>query len=339
MITHGAHILLLAKVRHRRHHMKRIQSALARLLMQLVCLLLGVILACMLGITVYVQQYMNNMQETAADPLMETHFPDREAISLSSGTPDTAAPLVNILLIGQDAREGEAGSRSDSIILCTYNHNSKKLFFTSFLRDLYVPIPGHGSNRINAAYAFGGSSLLRQTLEENFDLHIDGKVEVDFSQFSEIVDLLGGVRITLRQDEAVLIGEETGTTLQEGLQTLNGQQALAYSRIRKLDTDGDFSRTGRQRTVMKAILDAYRNAGTGTILKLVYNVLPMIDTDMEAGQILALAVSAIPNLSQIEVVSQHIPAAGEYRDQVIDGMAVLVPDMEAAAKTLRNAFR
>lgn len=319
--------------------MKRIGTALARLCMQLVCLFLGIVLAFMLGITAYTQYHVHKIQQPEPALQIQAAPSEWEAVSLSGSTVDKDAPLVHILLIGQDAREGEAGSRSDSIMLCTYNQQSSKLFFTSFLRDLYVPIPGHGSNRINAAYAFGGSKLLQQTLEENFQLEIDGKVEVDFSQFSEIVDLLGGVRIALRSDEAALINEETGSQLEEGMQTLNGQQALAYSRIRKLDSDGDFSRTSRQRTVMQAILESYRNAGTGKILKLVYNLLPMINTDMDPGQILALAVSAVPDLSRIEIVSQHVPAVGEYRDQTIDGMAVLVPDLEQCTKTLRNSFQ
>ena len=315
--------------------MKQIRSALARLCMQLLCLLLGIILAAMLGITVYTQYHLNKIQPSASAPTAGFI----EAVSLSDEVPDSTTPLVNVLLIGQDAREGEAGSRSDSIMLCTYNAQSQKLFFTSFLRDLYVPIPGHGSNRINAAYAFGGRKLLKQTIEENFQLKIDGTVEVDFSQFSEIIDLLGGVCITLRADEANVINEETGSQLTEGAQTLNGQQALAYARIRKLDSDGDFSRTSRQRMVMQAILDSYRNAGTGKILRLVYSLLPMISTDMDPGQILALAVSAVPSLSQITFVSQHVPAIGEYQDQFIDGMSVLVPNLEQCTKTLRNSFR
>lgn len=319
--------------------MKQIRSAFVRLCMQLLCLLLGMILAVMLGITGYVQYHLQKIQPKDPELQTESSVTELEAIPLSNSTADTAAPLVNILLIGQDAREGEIGSRADSILLCTYNPGSGKLFFTSFLRDLYVPIPGHGSNRLNAAYAFGGSKLLQKTLEDNFQLKIDGKVEVDFSQFSEIVDLLGGVSITLRSDEAQVINEETGSQLSEGTQTLNGQQALAYSRIRKLDSDGDFSRTSRQRAVMQALLEGYRNAGTGKILKLVYSLMPMIHTDMDPGQILALAVSAVPNLSQIEIVSQHVPISGDYQDKMIDGMSVLVPNLEQCTENLRNSFR
>ena len=317
--------------------MKRIRHSLARFAMQLLCTLLGLILAAMVCVTAYVQYHIGQIQMPDTGNLSVTEF-TAELLSGTLSTPQTETKRTNVLLIGQDAREGEIGSRADTMILCTYDSQNQRLFFTSFLRDLYVPIPGYGSNRINAAYAFGGRELLQKTIEENFQLDIDGAVEVDFAQFSDIIDLLDGVTISLRADEAALINEETGSDLTEGTHTLNGQQALAYARIRKLDADGDFSRTNRQRTVIGAILDAYRNAGTGKILKLVYNLLPMIETDLDAGQLLALAVSAVPNLSQIQIISQHVPTVGTYQDKTIDGMAVLVPDLEAVRRSLQASF-
>lgn len=316
--------------------MKSVSSFLARAAMQLLCLLLGLILAAMLGLTAAVQFHLMRAQKN--QPQSVPAF-SADGSSASAAPATSAGGMFHILLIGQDSQDGGTSARSDSMILCSYDISGKKLFLTSFLRDLYVPIPGHERNRINAAYAFGGSKLLQQTLEENFDLQIDGTVEVDFSQFSQIVDLLGGVTIPLRSDEARVINEKTGSNLSEGNHVLNGQQALAYSRIRKLDADGDFSRTSRQRTVVEAIVDSYRNAGSTTVLRLLYRLIPMIRTDMQTGQILALAVSVVPNLSQTRIVSQHIPAAGTYTDQTIDGMAVLVPDLEKCTALLHDAFQ
>lgn len=246
--------------------------------------------------------------------------------------------LVSILLVGQDRRDGDPVARSDSMILCTFHKESKRLVMTSFLRDLYVQIPGCRPNRINAAYAMGGAPLLNKTLSQNFGIHIDGNVEIDFSQFAEIIDLLGGVRLSLRADEARVIAAETGCPTTEGVQTLNGEQALAYSRIRKLDRDGDFSRTDRQRKVIRALLDAYRNLPKKDLLPLVSRLLPLIDTDMSTPQLLLCAMDILPLLSQAEIVSQRIPAEGTYTHKTIDGMSVLTADLDAARRMLRQSL-
>ena len=246
--------------------------------------------------------------------------------------------IVNILLIGQDRREGESRSRSDSMLLCTFQKSAKKLILTSFLRDTYVKIPGYRKNRLNAAYAAGGMPLLNQTLEENFGVHIDGNVEVDFYQFAEIVDLLGGVELELRQDEARWVSRETGTELDEGTQLLSGVQALAYARIRKLDADGDFSRTNRQRKVITALLERYRSAGLTEALSLLEQILPKITTDMTQKEILTHTVILFPMLSGMEVLSQHIPAENTYVSRRIEGMAVLVADLEANRKFLKETL-
>ena len=210
---------------------------------------------------------------------------------------------------------------------------------TSFLRDLYVPIPGYGSDRINAAYAYGGSGLLKKTLTENFEIPIAGVIEVDFSQFAQLIDILGGVEIDLRKDEAKLVNKETGSSLSAGKQLLTGAQALSYSRIRKLDADGDFSRTDRQRKVMTALVDGYRNAGIPTLMKLLKQILPMLSTDMSESRLLLLAVELFPMLPELSMSSQSIPAPGTYRDKTVNGMAVLVADMDAARALLQETAK
>lgn len=314
------------------------RSSPARSAMKLLCLMLGLVLTVMVGATVYFQAKMG-MLPSLEEGLSKL---DWELPELSLGKTDQiggrGSHVVNILLIGQDRREGEERARSDSMILCTFNKKTQQVIMTSFLRDLYVTIPGHGANRINAAYAAGGMELLDKTLEENFGLHIDGNVEVDFDRFAEIIDLLGGVELELRQDEADFINEETGSSLTAGWQRLAGEQALMYSRIRKLDADGDFSRTNRQRKVMSALLSAYRGSGAGTMVSLLKQVLPMLDTDLGNMKLLMLAAELAPMLGSAEIVSQHVPAPGTYTDQTIDGMAVLVPDKEAIQTMLEKTL-
>ena len=207
---------------------------------------------------------------------------------------------------------------------------------TSILRDLYVSIPGHGDNRINAAYASGGSQLLQKTIEANFQIPIAGTVEVDFSQFASIIDILGGVTMELRQDEADAINSTCCGTVYPGVQLLTGQQALTYARIRKLDSDGDFSRTQRQRKLLSALLNRYRCANLSQLVATLETVLPMVTTDLSKQQILGLMLEIGPSLPQLQIHTQHVPAEGTYQYQKIRGMSVLVADMDAARSLLQR---
>ena len=321
--------------------MKR-KDSLARMGMKLLCTLLGIVLAVMLAGTLVFRHYLEQINY-APPPRGE----DASLLSVFSVIPlhtsqdrigGPGSDLLNILLVGQDARDGEEGARSDSMILCSYNKNTRQLVMTSFLRDLYVPIPGYGSNRINAAYAFGGTPLLKKTIDENFHVAIDGSVEVDFTHFSEIIDQLGGVEIELRQDEAEVINRQTGSQLTEGMQRLDGFQALTYSRIRNLDADGDFSRTNRQRKVLNALVDSLRGTGIRELAPVVGTILPMLTTDLNRGQLLLCMMEILPHLSEIDIRSQRIPADGTFTDKTIDGMSVLVADMELQRQHLRSTL-
>ena len=318
-----------------------------RFLWRSICLLLALILAGMLAMTGIFYQFLSQLGSGSDAPFLSGGFSGEEVQDflnpsdvnwqqLSTDVRSSRDNVLNILLIGQDRRENEKVSRADSILLCTFRKDTKQLTMTSFLRDLYVPIPGHGSDRINAAYAYGGSALLKKTLTENFDIPISGTIEVDFSQFAKLIDILGGVEIELRKDEAKLVNRETGSNLSEGLQLLTGEQALCYSRIRKLDADGDFSRTDRQRKVMSALVNGYRNAGLSTLMKTLKQILPMLSTDMGESKLLLLALEVFPMLPDLTMSSQSIPAPGTYSDKNINGMAVLVADMEAAKAALQK---
>ena len=329
-----------------------------RRLLTVLCVVLAVILAVLVAATVYLEYLMGKIGRTQDLSQSTLSQEEIDAIQNPDETdPENSAPsvnpddvtwaddpathiggdhIVNILLIGQDRREGEGRARSDSMILCTFNIEKKTLTMTSFMRDMYVPIPGYLDNRINAAYQLGGSELLDETLYENFGVEIDGNVEVDFSQFQEIIDLLGGVDVELTGEEAAYLNRRgnwdvdtasAGTwSLTQGMNHLTGEQALAYSRIRYIG-NGDYGRTNRQRTVLNALIQAYKNTSLTKMLLLLDDILPLITTDMTDKEIIGYAMDLFPLLASSTVTTQRIPADGAYYNASIRGMSVLVPDL------------
>ena len=332
--------------------------------LQILCTLLGIVLVVMVAGTVYASYLMGLMNrveigsevvmsQEEIDRLMaeETLAPDEtKAPAMDAGDVDwgeeegkileTDDQIVNIMLVGQDSRTPGYRARSDSMILVTFNTKAKTITLTSFLRDLYVKIPGYSDNKMNAAYAVGGMELLGQTLEVNFGVKVDGFVEVNFFRFADVIDLLGGVDMELRADEAEYINMTANTYgLVAGMQHLNGSQALQYSRIRHLDYDADFSRTGRQRKVINALIEKFRNTKLTTLLGLLDDLLPMITTDMTNAEIIGYATELFPMLANCTIVSQRVPADGAYRVATIQEMSCVVADMDAARKLLEDTFR
>ncbi len=243
--------------------------------------------------------------------------------------------VVNILLIGQDASIAQGRSRSDTMILLSINKRTNSISLTSFMRDLYVSIPGYSDNRINAAYRFGGAPLLDSTLRKNFGIVVDGNVAVGLDQFSKIVDILGGVDVELTAKEANHMRSQGHTSVHEGMNHLNGTQALAFCRIRKIDSD--HNRTERQRRVLISIANAARNAGAGQVMSLINEVLPYVSTDLSNGQIISCATSAMSILSSGgSVRSGKVPQSGDYSGEYIRGMQVMVPNIWRCYEYLKS---
>lgn len=240
--------------------------------------------------------------------------------------------LINILLVGQDRRQGQGRQRSDSMILCSFNPSTNEVALISFLRDLYVRIPGYSDNRLNAAYVFGGFPLLIDTLYVNFGITVDGCVEVDFNGFTKVIDAVGGIDVKLTAAEAKIIGDGA----KEGISHLDGDHALMYARIRKLDSD--FGRTNRQRNVVKAVFNQVKNCSVSELMSLVNTVLPLVTTDMSNYQITSLAMQYAPALAGLKMSTYSIPADGTYSHAMIRGMAVLVPDLYEVKKILFEEY-
>ena len=245
--------------------------------------------------------------------------------------------VINILLVGQDGREDVEGSRSDSMMLVSVNKGTGKVKIVSLMRDMYVSIPGHDDNRINAAYSLGGVKLLEQTIENDFQVKIDGNVQIDFESFKSIIDKVDGVEIELSQEEADYLNTaywQNGWSLSAGVQTLDGDQALAYSRIRQVG-NSDFQRTERQRTVLMTVFRKVKGQGKLKMLSLAKDIYPMLDTDIGIGDMISLGTTAI-GMDESDIETYRLPIDGGYTNQTIREMQVLVPDMEKNIAYLKN---
>ena len=206
----------------------------------------------------------------------------------------------NILLIGADRRSMRENGRSDSVILVSLNHDTGKIHLTSFMRAMYVCIPRSDGNvwgMLNAAYSWGGPNLLIDTIELNFRVRIDRYVIVDFTAFETAVDMVGGVELTLTEREASVIQTQTRNPLSSGKQLLNGHQALIYAQTRNIDND--FKRTGRQRTVITALLNMVPNMDVNTLISMANEILPLVNTNLSNTEIMQYIMECIPMVSNI----------------------------------------
>ena len=254
----------------------------------------------------------------------------------------------NILVIGTDSRDIETDSgRSDSIILLSINSKNNTIYMTSFLRDVYVYINDtYGSGKLNSAYAYGGPELLMDTIESNYGIRIDDYVLVSFAACAAVIDSVGGVEITLSDDEAnalneilisevnELMGDKRNDDLLDGGGTYNlsGKQALSYSRIRYVG-NADFERTSRQREVLSiAMKKACKNPVS--ICGIFLNALPEISTNIHGLSLYGYSLKAPFLIMGYDISQQQIPADGTFYPDNINGEDVLVADFTENNNTL-----
>ncbi len=269
----------------------------------------------------------------AGQETIETVDPD----DVTFDTVDTLeGDLVNIMLIGQDRRPGESRSRSDSMILVTLNKEKNTIQLTSFMRDLYVQIPGYKDNRLNVAYRYGGTDLMNETFKINFGVEIDGNVMVDFNEFTEIIDILGGVSLDISEAEAKYMRNAGYSNCYAGENYMDGAMALDFCRMRYA-AGGDYGRTERQRRTLMALAESVRNSDFATVWKLIEEVLPHIVTNLDEGEIVQYASSGLMMLAGgAEIESMRIPQDDAHYGASIRGMSVLVPDLQMCREDLEE---
>ncbi|MDK2563253.1 LCP family protein [Romboutsia sedimentorum] len=207
----------------------------------------------------------------------------------------------NILLIGRDSLKSKGPARSDSMIILTVDNLNKSLKLTSLARDTLVDIPNIGQEKLNHAYAYGQEKLLLKTINQNFKLDIKDYAVVDFTSFVEIIDILGGVDVDVNEKEVKHLNQTIKTCYSlndenkgkikyvnnSGNQSLNGYQALAYARIRKIDTI--YKRDERQRKILTSVATKLSNTSITKYPAIVKNVLKHVDVNISLDKITRLA--------------------------------------------------
>ncbi len=256
--------------------------------------------------------------------------------------------VISVLLIGSDSRDSSSGGRSDAMILLTISDRTKTVHMTSLLRDMYVEIPGHDGNRLNAAYAYGGAELLLETINQNLGTSVNRYAVVNFEAFANLVDAVGGVDMELTNEEVGWVNaylneynELRGMPLEtdyldtslSGNIHLNGAQALAYCRNRYIGTD--FGRTQRQRKVLTAVLQKLPLAAVTNPAEIVNGLFGNLTTNLTQVECTQLALSA-GKLLTYEMVQDSLPLEGTYSNATIREMSVLQVDFEQNKAYIRK---
>ena len=282
------------------------------------------------------------------DPEEEVYFQD-DVDSYLTEKRAQVSEMRHLLLIGLDARPGEQTGRSDTMIIVTLDPDENTIKLTSIMRDLYVEIPGHKNNRINAAYVFGGPELLMETIEVNFGIHIDSYIAVDFSMLGALIDSIGGLTLNveneyymrrinavIKEDNKVLGIDVNDQLLTEpGEQLMTGKQAQAYARYRYGTSDGDFGRTARQREVITKIFEKLGDMTVIELMSLVVDNSKNIYTNISVSDLASFA-PVLVSMREAQIEELRLPIDGGYTSKTISGMSVLVPDREANMQALMD---
>ena len=277
-------------------------------------------------------------EEDLAGLLVEDPTQETEAVPTETTEPKPTDPdygkmgkVINVLLIGQDAREGEESKNSDTVILITVNKETKKITMTSFLRDSYVTLnnvvdsngKSHGgSTKLTLAYALGyqwGGTLgamqvMDQVITNNFGPVVDHNIEVNMEAFDACINALGGVTITLDKDEAKYMNnyfskfDAEGREFFEGDNLVDGWAAEVYVRTRHANNgDNDYNRTNRQRQLVAQVLEKVKNMSVLELNKLVDQLLPLVATDMTNTDMTNYILEVLPILPEMTLESIQCP--------------------------------
>lgn len=291
--------------------------------------IIAVILVAVIGAGCFVG---NAMGKVTYDDKRKNQYVSRSDLARSSS-------VTNILLLGVDARnpKDDTASRSDSMMLISIDKAHNCIKMVSFLRDTWVYIPCiDKKQRLNAACQYDGYNGVVDTIEYNFGIDIDGYVVADFEMFKVLVDSIGGVEVEVSEKEAKEVTSHKGrygnVKLDAGKYKLTGEQALAYCRIRKIDTD--FMRAYRQRTVMQAILKSVKSANPIKLVSMASKAAPYIETNLSKAKIISSGLKALPCIGDMAEV--RVPFDGTWQYATIGGASVITIDVDKNKDQLKD---
>ncbi|MGR3764578.1 LCP family protein [Rossellomorea sp. NS-SX7] len=227
---------------------------------------------------------------------------------------------INVLLLGVDSR-GEEKSRTDTMMLAQVDPKTNETKLVSFMRDIYVEIPGYQNYKLNTAFYLGGPELLRKTIKHNFDIDIQYYMMVDFKGFEQSVDILAPEGIEMDVEKAM--SENIGVSLEPGVQKLNGKELLGYARFRH-DAEGDFGRVERQQKVITALKgEVLTIDGVTKLPKLAGSIQPYIQTNMSKLDQVSLVKDVLLSNSD-EIDKLTIPVEGSYDFGSYEGVGSVI---------------
>jgi polyisoprenyl-teichoic acid--peptidoglycan teichoic acid transferase len=243
----------------------------------------------------------------------------------------------NVLVLGSDARENETSSRADTIMIAHYHEDNGTFKVTSIMRDTYVDIPGHGYNKINTAFAFGGPDLLRQTIKKNFDIDLQYYAIVDFQGFVRVIDEAFPKGVKVDVEKKMTEADHIGVSIDPGEQYLDGKHLLGYVRFRN-DAVGDFGRVDRQQKIVKEVAHQLTSIQKiHKLPKLAGVVKPYVNTNIKTSNLLVMGKDFISG-NRADVKTFRIPVQGTYEDRRIDGKGLVLWIDEEANKKAFHEF-
>jgi len=295
--------------------------------LKIILIVLAAIVVLCIGVGIAIAAYMGSLSDSMKlDSEQQTEL--NSVLSESS----VQEPFY-ILLLGSDARDADTVSRSDTMILVRVDANVGKATLVSIPRDTKVEIEGQGTQKINAAYAFGGPAGAVKAVENLAGVDISHYAEVHFNELEAVVDQLGGIWVDIPVSNNQTGASNTGVELNAGMQRLNGEQALAFARERYGYNEGDFQRAENQRILVQALADTILSLPPTELPGTIQSLAGCVSTDYDLNELIELAQTfrsaehyyfyscMVPSTTQtIDGVSYAITLEDEWKNmmQMVD---------------------